>query len=95
MTQSVYSNIVLSGGGTLTKGLPERVEKELESMYARHMSQQGNRLHSPANRAFAAWVGGSMMASIETFQNLSIKRTDYDENSDFEAKLAFISQKTI
>lgn len=93
--KSIYSNIVLSGGASLTKGLSERIERDLRNMYSREMSNSENRLITPANRANAAWVGGSMMASIQTFQNLSIKRSEYEENGEIEAKLAFISQKTI
>lgn len=38
-------------------------------------------------------LGGSMIASITTFQGLSIKKSEYDENND--AKVHLISKRTL
>ena len=82
---------MLSGGASLTKGLAERLENELKNLYA----TKNVRLTAPANRDVAAWVGGSMLASIETFQNQSIKRNEYEELGEVDKKAALISRRTL
>lgn len=79
----------------MTKGLPQRLARELEVHYSSKMSDPNNQLHAPANRAVAAWVGGSMLSSIETFQKLSIKRSDYEEGGEVETREALISRRTL
>jgi len=32
-------------------------------------------------RLYSAWIGGSMIGSLSTFQDLAIKRADYDDNA--------------
>jgi len=39
-------------------------------------------IYADSNRHLAAWIGGSMVASISTFQSLSIKKSEYDEGAD-------------
>lgn len=93
--QTIHSNIVLSGGATLTKGLTDRIQNDLMSVYYQEFTRQDSKVHAPANRAVAAWVGGSMMASIETFQKLSIKRSEYDEHPEVDKRLSLICRRTI
>lgn len=95
LVSSIHSNIVLSGGCSLTKGIAERIERDIENMYSKQMSHLTTKLHAPANRAVAAWVGGSMMASIETFQMRAIKKSDYEDSGDADNKLSYISRMTI
>ena len=75
----------------MTKELPDRITSDLQSVFNRFSPK----LHAPANRAVAAWVGGSMMASIDTFQKLSIKRSKYEENGENEARYSLICKHTI
>ena len=72
--EDLCRNIVLSGGSTLFEGLPERLSKELTALtpYTPHVS-------APPLRQFLAWIGGSIFASLSTFQEMSITRAEYDE----------------
>lgn len=79
----------------MTRGLPERLQRELEVHYASKMSDPANKLHAPGNRAVAAWVGGSMLSSIETFQKLAIKRSEYEDGVEPEARVGLISRRTL
>lgn len=86
---------MLSGGATLTRGLTDRVQNDLETIYYQEFSRHEHKVHAPANRAVAAWVGGSMIASIETFQKLSITRIEYEEHPEVDKKLALICRRTL
>lgn len=68
--EQLLANVVLEGGTTLLRGFPERIKQEL--------SPRATVLASP-HRAFAAWLGGSIMASREAFQSLWLSRREYEE----------------
>lgn len=34
---------------------------------------------SPRNRAYSAWVGGSMLSELSTFRSMSVSREEYNE----------------
>ena len=45
------------------------------------------------HRKYAAWIGGSMIASFSTFEKMTIKREDYD-NTDSD-KNTLVLKKTV
>ena len=69
-------NIVLSGGNSLFDGLPGRLWNELEHMQRQHCNIHVD--HQPA-RKYSVWLGGSILASMDTFNTQWINRSDYDE----------------
>ncbi|XP_025311691.1 uncharacterized protein [Canis lupus baileyi] len=68
--EQLLANVVLDGGSTLINGFPERLRQEL--------GPQATVLGSP-HRAVAAWLGGSIMASRDSFQSLWLSRREYEE----------------
>nr|XP_023403879.1 uncharacterized protein LOC100670799 [Loxodonta africana] len=68
--EQLLANVVLDGGSTLLKGFPERLRQEL--------GPRATVLGSP-HRAVAAWLGGSIMASRDSFQSLWLSRREYEE----------------
>ncbi|XP_053454818.1 uncharacterized protein LOC128591400 [Nycticebus coucang] len=68
--EQLLANVVLDGGSTLVSGFPERLRQEL--------GPGATVLGSP-HRAVAAWLGGSIMASRDSFQSLWLSRREYDE----------------
>ncbi|XP_039083959.1 uncharacterized protein LOC120229215 [Hyaena hyaena] len=68
--EQLLANVVLEGGTTLVNGFPERLRQEL--------GPQATVLGSP-HRAVAAWLGGSIMASRDSFQSLWLSRREYEE----------------
>ena len=38
---------------------------------------------SPAERKFSTWIGGSILASLGSFQSLWIGKAEYDECGSF------------
>lgn len=58
----------------MIKGLYDRVDKELSSL------DYDYRLEFDWQRRYSAWVGGSMIGSLSTFQQLAIKNADLSSN---------------
>jgi len=55
-------------------GFAQRLKGELNML----LSESVNTLVD-SQRRNAAWIGGSMFASMSTFENFAIARTEYDE----------------
>lgn len=66
--------IIFCGGTSMIKGLYDRVDKELSSL------DYDYRLEFDWQRRYSAWVGGSMIGSLSTFQQLAIKNADLSSN---------------
>lgn len=65
----LLSNIVLTGGGSLTNGIIQRTELEAQQMY----SGGKIRAYAPAptvERKYASWIGGSILASLGSFHQV-------------------------
>jgi len=90
---ALYNNIVLAGGTTMMKRFPERFEYELKKWAAGNAKTDIN-VSSALNREYAAWVGGSMLASMSTFPDMTIKLAEYQETTESEKSLAIL-KKTI
>jgi actin-related protein len=83
MREDLYANIVLSGGSTMFPGFADRMQKEITSLAHQKscrptMSMKINVI-APPERKYSAWIGGSILASLSTFQQMSISTQEYDE----------------
>lgn len=86
LANEVLQNIALSGGGSMMPGLPERFEGELSN---RLPSKKFKTIVDP-HRNNAAWIGGSMLASIDTFKTFMITKAEYaDEGPNIALKKTF------
>jgi actin beta/gamma 1 len=75
--KDLYSNIVMSGGSTMYEGLAARLEKE---MIALAPSTMKIKVVAPPERKYSVWIGGSILASLSTFQQMWISKQEYDES---------------
>uniref|UniRef100_UPI00358FD47A uncharacterized protein isoform X2 n=1 Tax=Myxine glutinosa TaxID=7769 RepID=UPI00358FD47A len=76
MQETLYNNIILAGGNTLFPGLAERLKLEV----ARIAPQQYSvKVLAPAERKYAAWLGGSVFACLPMFPKACVTRSRYDE----------------
>ena len=74
------NTMVLAGGSTLFPGFPERLELELEAQCQRHgCGTLQPHLVAKPGRGTAVWTGGSMVASLRTFQCRWMTRAMYQE----------------
>ena len=75
--KDLYGNIVLSGGTTMFPGIADRLEKELISLAPSTMKIK---IIAPPERKYSVWIGGSILASLSTFQKMWISKEEYDES---------------
>ncbi len=62
LRRSLFANVFVSGGSSLCRGLPARLEKELVAAAPAGMEVA---LTAPEAREFAVWVGGSIAAAMD------------------------------
>lgn len=74
--KDLYSNIVLSGGSTMFPGFAVRLLKEITALAPSTMKIK---IEAPPSRNLSAWVGGSILASLCTFQQMWISKQEYAE----------------
>lgn len=72
----LYGSVVLSGGTTMFAGIGDRMVKELTALAPATMNV---RVIAPPQRMYSAWIGGSILASLDTFQEFWITRTEYED----------------
>jgi actin-related protein len=75
--KELYENIVLAGGSTMFEGIAERLTKEITALAPEGMRVK---IIAPPERKYSAWIGGSIMASLSTFQQMWITKEEYDES---------------
>ncbi|XP_791526.2 actin-3 [Strongylocentrotus purpuratus] len=71
-----FRNIMLCGGNSLFPGIKEKLEIEVKTPY---YLTCGVRVIAPSFRQHAAWVGGSIAASLPTFKSFWITKEDYSD----------------
>lgn len=69
--------MVMSGGTTMYPGIPERLEKEMVTLAPSAMKIK---ISAPEERKFSVWIGGSILSSLSTFQQMWISKPEYDES---------------
>jgi len=74
--KDLYGNIVMSGGTTMYPGIPERVQKEVQGLAPATMKIK---VIAPPERKYSVWIGGSILSSLSTFQQMWITKDEYDE----------------
>ena len=75
--KDLYANIVLSGGSTMFPGIADRMQKEMNVIAPSTMKIY---IMAPPERKFSAWIGGSILASLSTLQQMWISKLEYDES---------------
>mmetsp|Transcript_17582 Transcript_17582/g.16811 ORF Transcript_17582/g.16811 Transcript_17582/m.16811 type:complete len:123 (-) Transcript_17582:53-421(-) len=90
---NLYNNIVLAGGTTLLPGFLERFDYEIKNL-AMHSAKTDINVFADLHRKYAAWIGGSMIASFNTFSEMTIQRDEYDNANELE-KPSLVLKKTI
>ncbi|OMJ73507.1 hypothetical protein SteCoe_27807 [Stentor coeruleus] len=68
-------NIMISGGNTLFKGIGDRLIREIE----KKITGVADKVIAPAERNYSVWIGGSMISSLSSFQQMWVSKAEYDE----------------
>eukprot|EP00930_Biecheleria_cincta_P084148 TRINITY_DN73641_c0_g1_i1.p1 TRINITY_DN73641_c0_g1~~TRINITY_DN73641_c0_g1_i1.p1 ORF type:complete len:484 (-),score=87.80 TRINITY_DN73641_c0_g1_i1:789-2240(-) len=75
--KDLYHSILLAGGSMTFKGMEERLAKELRALVPLGC---GIKVIAPPEQKYAVWKGGSILASLSTFQGMWVMKADYDES---------------
>uniref|UniRef100_A0A8D1UB95 Actin gamma 1 n=1 Tax=Sus scrofa TaxID=9823 RepID=A0A8D1UB95_PIG len=75
--KDLYANTVLSGGTTMYPGIADRMQKEITALAPSTMKIK---IIAPPERKYSVWIGGSILASLSTFQQMWISKQEYDES---------------
>ena len=67
LRKDLYSNIVLSGGSTLTRGFGDRLLSEVQRVAVKDMRIK---IFAPPERKYSTWIGGSILAGLSTFRKV-------------------------
>jgi len=90
--RALYSNIVLSGGSTMFKGMGKRIKRDVKRLVDQRQAESEKRSGNlmKANEVevevlthhkqrFAVWFGGSVLASTPGFYHSCHTKADYEE----------------
>lgn len=75
--KDLYGNIVLSGGSSMFPGIADRMSKEINALAPAGMKIK---VVAPPERKYSVWIGGSILASLSTFQQMWITKAEYEES---------------
>jgi actin-related protein len=73
----LYKNLVLSGGNTMFPSFGARLSNELQALAPHKTIVE---VIAPHERNLSAWIGGSILASLSTFQQICISKEEYREH---------------
>ncbi|KFO85443.1 Alpha-centractin, partial [Buceros rhinoceros silvestris] len=77
LRRTLFSNIVLSGGSTLFKGFGDRLLSEVKKLAPKDVKI---RISAPQERLYSTWIGGSILASLDTFKKMWASKKEYEED---------------
>lgn len=77
---SLYGSVVVTGGNSLLQGFPERLNRDLQLRAPSNTRLKMISANGSIERRFGAWIGGSILASIGTFQQMWISSQEYEES---------------
>jgi len=75
--KDLVKNIILSGGSTMYKGLPDRLKDEIVNLSP---ANSEIKVIASQDRKFAVWKGASTFSSLSTFSSSWITKDDYHEH---------------
>eukprot|EP00483_Globobulimina_turgida_P002477 UN02481 len=74
--KDLYTNCVLSGGSTMFPGIDVRLLNEMKQLAPASVKVK---IVAPAERKYSVWIGGSILSSLSTFQEMWINKNEYDD----------------
>lgn len=79
MRRELFGGIILSGGTSLMPGTIERFTRELAILTPQMFKMKIVATQTTIERTAGPWIGGSIVASLGTFQQAWVSKAEYDE----------------
>lgn len=80
LRRELYGGIVLTGGTALFSSLRDRIEKELAEGAPQMVKVKVTSPTNSVERRYSTWIGGSILASLGTFQQMWMSKQEYKES---------------
>lgn len=77
---SLYSGVIVTGGNSLLNGFVDRLNRDLSSRTPPNMRFKLISATGTTERRFGSWIGGSILASLGSFQQMWISKQEYEES---------------
>jgi actin-like protein 6A len=77
--RDLYGGVVLTGGTSLFASLRDRLEKELTESAPQMIKVRVTCPTNAIERRYSTWIGGSILASLGTFQQMWMSKEEYKE----------------
>ncbi|KAH7663119.1 actin-like protein 6A protein [Dioscorea alata] len=78
--RELFSSILLAGGTASMQQLKERLEKDLMEEAPQAARVKVLASGNATERRFSVWIGGSILASLGSFQQMWFSKAEYDEH---------------
>jgi actin-like protein 6A len=78
--KDLFGGMILAGGGSLFGSLRERLEAELHDAAPTNVRVKVTASANNAERKFTTWIGGSILASLGSFQQMWMSKQEYEEH---------------
>ncbi|KAL7495770.1 hypothetical protein ACHAWT_004144 [Skeletonema menzelii] len=80
LRKELASNIILTGSASLFPGLDKTLSIELEKVLPASYKHKVISSKSTVENRYGAWIGGSILSSLGSFQQLWLSKKEYEEN---------------
>eukprot|EP00479_Gromia_sphaerica_P006478 TRINITY_DN1855_c0_g1_i1.p1 TRINITY_DN1855_c0_g1~~TRINITY_DN1855_c0_g1_i1.p1 ORF type:complete len:423 (+),score=104.27 TRINITY_DN1855_c0_g1_i1:127-1395(+) len=78
--KDLYSSVILCGGNTRFKGLANRLSAEIVEFLPPAFKLKITIPNTPVEKRFGVWIGGSILGSLGSFQQLWISKNEFQEH---------------
>jgi len=75
--RDLYANTVMSGGTTMFSQIDQRLKDEMDKQAPQTMQVK---IVAPPERKYSVWIGGSILSSLSTFEEMWVQKEEYDES---------------
>ncbi|KAL3811667.1 hypothetical protein ACHAXA_002761 [Cyclostephanos tholiformis] len=79
LRKELSSNIILTGGASLFAGLDKRLSVELGEILPSSYKYKVTASKNSVENRYSAWIGGSILSSLGSFQQLWLSKREYEE----------------
>jgi len=77
--KELCGNILLCGSHSMFPSLDKRLSLEISELVSNNFKCRVIAPRNSMERRFASWIGGSVLTSLGSFQQLWLSKTEYEE----------------
>eukprot|EP01025_Chloroclados_australasicus_P069902 TRINITY_DN9952_c0_g1_i4.p1 TRINITY_DN9952_c0_g1~~TRINITY_DN9952_c0_g1_i4.p1 ORF type:complete len:296 (-),score=37.80 TRINITY_DN9952_c0_g1_i4:127-1014(-) len=78
--RDLFGGTIATGGGSTFTGLKDRLDKELSQIAPNTVKVKVQAPQNTLERKFAVWIGGSILASLGSFQQMWMSKVEFEEH---------------